>query len=114
MSGLAHLFVVGMLLLVGACSGGGGDGGGSSSPPASITYTISGTVTGLNGSLTLQNNGDTITIPTDGSFTFSVGLADGTTYSVDVIQPLGQTCGVIANGTGTINGANITMLPLGA
>lgn len=43
-----------------------------------------------------------------GSFTFPTPLADGTPYAVTVlIQPTGQTC-TVANGTGTIAGADVT------
>ncbi len=73
------------------------------------TYTVGGTVSGLTGSLTLQNNaGDDLVINADGPFTFATSLGDGATYNVTVLnEPVGQTCTVTA-GAGTIASANIT------
>lgn len=73
------------------------------------TYTVGGTVTGLSGSVVLQNNsGDNLTISTNGFFTFPTAVAYGNTYNVTVFtQPNGQTCSV-STGTGTISLANIT------
>jgi DNA-binding beta-propeller fold protein YncE len=73
------------------------------------TYTVGGTVSGLNGTLVLQNNGgDDHTIIADGSFTFGTALTNGTAYSVTVsTQPSGQTC-TVTNGSGTISAANVT------
>jgi len=72
-------------------------------------YSVGGTVTGLNGSVTLQNNGaDDITLNADGGFTFPVVQADATAYDITVSsQPATQTC-TVSNGTGTIAGANVT------
>ncbi len=73
------------------------------------TYTVGGTITGLTGTVTLQNNGTNFTpISTDGNFTFSTPIAEGSSYSVTVqTQPADQTCSV-ANGSGTMGGANVT------
>jgi YVTN family beta-propeller protein len=75
-------------------------------------YTVGGTVTGLQGSgLVLQNSsGKYLSVTQSGSFTFSSGLNDGQTYSVTVrTQPSNptQTC-TVANGTGTIEKADVT------
>ncbi len=78
------------------------------------TYTISGTVTGLVGTgfeLNLNNNPANITsIASDGVFSFTRAIADGSPYEVTVetkpSQP-SQTC-EIANGTGTLTGRHIT------
>ena len=72
------------------------------------TYTVGGTVTGLNGTLVLQNNGGgDLTITADGQFTFAAAV-NSSAYSVTVrTQPSGQTC-TITNGSGTISGADIT------
>lgn len=75
------------------------------------TYTVGGSVTGLNGAgLVLSNNGsDDLTINADGSFTFTSFLADGASYSVTVKgQPGSQICTVSNGSTGTISGANIS------
>jgi hypothetical protein len=76
------------------------------------TYTVGGTVSGLDGTgLVLQNNeGDDLAIGADGGFTFATELADGSPYSVAVLtQPTGlnQECSV-TSGTGTLAGANVT------
>src|SRR5216684_379468 len=43
-----------------------------------------------------------------GAALFATPLADGSTYAVSVLaQPQGQTC-TVANGNGTISGANVT------
>jgi sugar lactone lactonase YvrE len=73
------------------------------------TFTVGGTIAELSGSVVLQNNGgNNLTISANGAFTFPGALANGSTYSVTVLtQPSGRNC-TIANGTGTIAGANIT------
>lgn len=98
---------------ISACGGGGGGGGESPTTPTPTptTYTIGGSVSGLEGSgLTLQNNGaDDLDISADGSFTFATAINSGTSYDVRVLtQPSGpiQECSV-ANSTGTAN-ANVT------
>ena len=50
------------------------------------TYTVSGTVTGLNGTgLVLRNNGgDNKSISANGAFTFATPVASGATYAVTV------------------------------
>ena len=74
------------------------------------TYSIGGTVSGLNGgSLVLQNNaGDNLTVPTDGSFTFTTELFSGGAYAITVLSsPAAQTCSV-SNATGITSSADIT------
>ena len=82
-------------------------GGGDSSP----TFTVGGTISGLtSGSLVLKNNGtETLTLSTNSTkFTFPAALANGAAYAVTVAtQPSGLVCSV-SNGSGTINGTNIT------
>jgi len=75
-------------------------------------YTVGGTVTGLAGSgLVLQNNdGDNLAISSNGDFTFTTTLEDGSAYSVTILtQPsdLTQSCSVSSD-NGTLVGANIT------
>ncbi|MBT3205683.1 MAG: beta-propeller fold lactonase family protein [Gammaproteobacteria bacterium] len=75
------------------------------------TYTLGGTVSGLEGSgLILQNNGtDDLVISANGGFTFASVYADGIVYSITVaIQPGSpvQACGV-TNGNGTLAGVSI-------
>ena len=72
-------------------------------------YTIGGTVSGLSGSVILQNNGtDNEIVSSDGPFTFSTAIAKGKPYAVTVFtQPSGQTC-TVTNGSGTVGNANVT------
>lgn len=76
---------------------------------ATNAYTVGGTVSGLSGTVVLQDNGgDNLTINSNGSFTFATPVAQGAPYSVTVLtQPTGQTCSV-TNGSGTMGGANVT------
>jgi hypothetical protein len=73
------------------------------------TYSVGGTVSGLSGTVVLQNNGgDNLTLGANGPFTFATQLAGGTNYSVTVrTNPTGQICSV-SNGTGTLAAANVT------
>ena len=72
-------------------------------------FSVGGTLTGLQGSLTLQLNGSVnlkMTKPDD--FVFEKKLADGTDYIVTVyMQPEFQICAV-KNGKGKLKGENIT------
>lgn len=72
-------------------------------------YTIGGAVSGLSGTVVLQNNGtDNEAVSSDGAFTFSTAIAEGSPYAVTVFtQPTGQTC-TVTNGSGTVGTANIT------
>ncbi len=73
------------------------------------TYMVGGTVSGLTGTLTLQNNGgDDLVVKGDGGLTFATAIADGASYNVTVLtHPDGQTCSA-TNGTGSISGADVT------
>lgn len=73
------------------------------------SYSIGGTISGLIGTVVLQNNGsDTISANTDGSFTFPTGEAEGESYAVTVLtQPAGLTC-TVNNGFGTVGPSNVT------
>ncbi|MCC6302285.1 MAG: DUF11 domain-containing protein [Gammaproteobacteria bacterium] len=72
-------------------------------------YTVGGTVTGLTGTVVLQNNGgDDLNRAADGNFTFATALVDGSAYDVTVLdQPAGQFC-TVSNGAGSLSGANVT------
>jgi len=110
---LRNFYVLCCLSVLAACSNGRGSV--DSAPPsggAQEGFTVGGTVAGLDGNgLVLQlNGGDSLTISNDGIFTFTSELADAASYAVTVAtQPSApsQTC-TIANGTGTVAGANVT------
>jgi Pentaxin family. len=72
------------------------------------TYTIGGTISGLSGTVILQNNGgDNLNISANGSFIFSTPLNNSVGYAVTVLtNTSGQTCAV-ANGSGIISAANV-------
>lgn len=80
-------------------------------PPSSTvsTYSIGGTISGLMGTVVLQDNdGDNLSVTADGDFTFVTTLIDATAYSVSVLtNPSGQICSASSN-TGTVAGANVT------
>jgi exo-beta-1,3-glucanase (GH17 family) len=63
---------------------------------------IGGSVTGLNGTLVLQNNaGDDLAVSASGPFTFGLQIANGAKYKATIkTQPIGQVCSV-SNGSGT-------------
>jgi Putative esterase len=79
----------------------------TTSQPA--TYSVGGTVSGLTGTVVLQDNGgDNLSVAANGSFTFPTKLASGAAYAVTVLtQPSGQACAV-SGGTGTVGTANVT------
>lgn len=76
---------------------------------ATNTYNVNGNVSGLTGSVVLQNNnGNSLTVSSNGGFTFSAQVASGSPYSVTALtQPAGQSCSIV-NGSGTITQANVT------
>src|SRR5712691_328654 len=85
------------VMVFAGCSGGGGSGGGG----PTVTATVGGTVSGLSGTVVLQNNGTAnLTVSANGSFTFPAAINSGSLYNVTVLtQPTGETCSV-ANGAG--------------
>ncbi len=75
------------------------------------SYTVGGTITGVEGNgLVLQDNdGDNLNVPPGSTaFTFATPLASGTTYAVSVqTAPTNEIC-IVTNGTGTVTTANVT------
>lgn len=75
------------------------------------SFTIGGTVSGLNGTLVLQNSGGAdLSVTANGAYAFSGTFASGSAYVITVkTQPStpSQTC-VVANGNGTVNAANVS------
>jgi N-acetylneuraminic acid mutarotase len=86
----------------------GGSSGSSTPPPPPATYSIGGTLSGLSGTVVLQNDGgDNLSLTNNGTFTFTTSVASGGAYKVTVLtQPTGQTCAV-TSGSGTAT-ANVT------
>jgi DNA-binding beta-propeller fold protein YncE len=73
------------------------------------TFGVGGSVTGLEGSLTLTNNGgDALIVNGNGGFTFATRIVVGGGYDVAVsVQPANQLC-TVANGKGTVGTADVT------
>jgi len=78
---------------------------------SSTSYTVGGSVSGLDGKLDLTlNDTNPLSIGTDGTYVFETPLADGSYYQAKIDnQPENQTC-TFATGTdsGTISGADVT------
>lgn len=101
-------FLIAIVLLFQGCSSTGGECGGNqiAGCAGSRSYYVRVEVTGLTGVLVLQNSVYETTVVMDGAFSFE--MADKQPYSVTVKQqPWGQSC-IVSNGTGTVNGANVT------
>jgi hypothetical protein len=75
-----------------------------------VNYTISVAVTGLTGTLGVQDDkNDTLTFATNNTQTFATSYPGGSSYTVSVkTQPAGQTCTLGSNASGTIT-SNITV-----
>ena len=73
------------------------------------SFTVGGTVSGLSGTVVLQDNGgDNLSVSANGSFTFATSLPSGAPYNVTVkTNPAGQTC-TVSGGSGTVGSANVT------
>ncbi len=105
-----------LVVLLSAC--GGGDGNinspteqalGVKACDVSGCFAVGGTVLGLvaHNSLVLQNNFSTLTIKSNGAFTFAAKQPNLTTYNVTVSRlPASQACSV-TYGMGTIDGARV-------
>jgi len=106
--------IVTLASLLTAC--GGGSGGGSSSPPPPPSYTVGGTVSGLDSaSISLTDGVDSITIsPNSTTFSFPTTFASGKAYTVNIVhQPFGFTnaCS-LSNATGTVASVNVSNVSL--
>lgn len=95
--------------MIAGCGGGSG-GSSTTTPPTPSTYTVGGTVTGLTGSVTLQNNsGDTINVSANGAFTFPTALSSGSKYAVTASgNSVGYYSCSVSNGTGSVASANVS------
>jgi hypothetical protein len=76
-----------------------------------LSYTIGGSVSGLSAGIGVVLNatgGIALAVSGNGPYTFPTPLPSGTSYSVSVgTQPFGENC-TVANGSGTLAGANVT------
>jgi hypothetical protein len=73
------------------------------------TLHVGGTISGLDGTVVLQNNGaDDLNISANGSFTFARPFAVGDSYQVTIrAQPANRQCTVIS-GSGTMTSTDVT------
>lgn len=80
---------------------------------ASVQFSVGGAVTGLTGSLVLQNNlSENLTIQANGNFTFTNLYSNNLNYSVTILtQPNSQTC-IITNASGVILNSNVTNISI--
>ena len=98
-----------------AVSGGSGTVAGANVTNVAVScvnaaaYSVGGSVSGLSGTVVLQDNGgDDLSVSGNGSFTFNTPVTDGAGYQVTVkTNPSGQSCAV-SGGSGTVAGANVT------
>lgn len=109
-----------MAATLAACGGGGGDEAASAPPaagtpspapgsaPTTSTYTVGGTVSGLDGTITLlKSDGQSLTVSSSGNFAFPTASTSGATYAVSIAAlPSRQNC-VLTNASGTVSTANV-------
>ncbi len=105
---MTHMFqrLLQMLTIVLAAMLFGCGGGSVHTLPGIATFAVGGTVSGLSGTVTLQNNdGDQRTVSNNGPFTFPTALTAGAFYSITVAaQPSSQAC-LVSRGSGTVSSA---------
>jgi len=85
-------------------------GGSGFAQPDGVTYTLGGTVIGLNAGnqVALSNTSDPLMITSNGSFSFGSPMPRNSNYVVTVVtQPVGQVC-TVSNGTGSGMVANVS------
>lgn len=98
-----------LVLLVFAGSTFTGCGRGSGVVARLTTFTVGGTVTGLNGTVVLELNGsEQLQITSSGAYSFTTTLADEAPYEVTVLDhPTSQTIG-LTNESGAISGGDVS------
>ena len=73
------------------------------------TYALSATTSGLEGTLTVKNDGSSITFTADGTSSFSESFESDDTYSVSISsEPVNQNCS-LSSSSGTFSSSNITV-----
>jgi len=118
-SGYATIASTLLLAALTACGGGGGGSsstsGSSSQPVTPATYSVGGTVTGLQSGeqITIENNAANPTvISANAAFTFSAPISSGGTYAISISQqPVTQTC-TVTNGSMTNVTANVSNIAI--
>jgi len=102
------LWSVAALAALAACGGGSS---GPSTPPA--TYTVGGTVSGIDAGQSVilrDNGGDDLTVSANGAFAFVTKIASGAAYAVTATAPSGKTCSVTGgSGTASSNVTNVAV-----
>src|SRR4051794_24079664 len=102
-----------VLLGLAGCGGGGSAGGGDTvAPPAVQSFEVGGSITGLSGTVVLQDNGkDNLSVQSDGAFQFATRLPAGSSFAVTVLrQPTDQICKLNgASGTVSTTVASISI-----
>jgi len=82
---------------------------------ATNTFTVGGTIAGLNGTIVLQDNaGDDLSLSANGAFAFATPVISGSTYAVTILtQPSSpsQTCAV-TSATGTVTNTNVSSVSI--
>ena len=106
------LALLGAGLLVGCGSDNDDDDtGGTNPPPPAATYELSGTVTGLDGSLTLAAGDEEQTVTADGTVTFETEFETGDQVTVSITaEPDLQSCEITSAATFTFASADISSL----
>jgi hypothetical protein len=100
------LLIGSLALALSAC--GGGSSSSDSSTPAATAFSVGGSVSGLTGSLQLENNGGESITVSGNNFTFPTTQANGSAYAVSIqSQPTGQQC-TISNSSGSVGSSNVT------
>lgn len=101
--------ITALLLTLAACGGGGGGGDNNDAEQNIELIELTGTVSGLLGTVVLQNGSDTLEVSENGEVTIEASVPVGTEYDVTVKRnPIGQVCQV-GNGTGTTDTSDISV-----
>ena len=82
--------------------------GGEATASGSGSYSVGGSVSGLSGTVVLEDNGgDDLSVSSDGPFTFATPVADGDGYDVTVkTNPSGRIC-TVSGASGTVDSVNV-------
>lgn len=107
---LKQCFYLGFSGFLFSCGGGGGSGDGEVQVTVDgETYTITGSVEGLQGIMQIADGNEHILeIASDGAFVFT--LDEGEAYDISILlQPSGQSC-LVANSTGAASGGTNDIL----